>query len=120
MRKAGSDQGALRSDRRGGRACLLGRWEARQARPLRGFTTAAGGSRNRPGGFGFQRQQVHNRQPFSEEQFNKGHGQTRAERPVRRILGSTMWPPKRVIHDLRERQLHDEDRTCGFDPRIPD
>jgi hypothetical protein len=52
--------------------------------------------------------------------FDERHGSVRDERPVRRILVRTMWPPKGVTHDTRERQLHDEDRSCGSDPRIPE
>jgi hypothetical protein len=54
------------------------------------------------------------------EFIDERHGQVRAERPVRRTLGWTMWPPIGEIHDPRERKLHDEDRSCGSDPRIPD
>ena len=101
----GSDPDNFTSRRRGGRACLMARGEGRQARPLRGW---------------------HHRgwrcaEPtLNTRLFEECRGRARTERPVGRILVRTMWPPHGVTHALRERQLRDEDRTCGSDPRIPE
>ena len=121
MPTAGSGQDVLTSRRRGGRACLMGCGGARQSRPLRACTTAARLYPNRP-----RTSQI------------VDAGVTPGPLGTKFVITNVMaWSERRgrlgepsgsayvalyteVIHDARERQLHDEDRTCGCDPRIPD
>ncbi len=121
MPTTGSGQGVLTSRRRGGRACLMG--------------CGGGPSVAAPSGL------HHRGSSLPEPASNFGdYGRRCAPRTATNEIVVTnvmAWSERRgrlgepsgsayvalyreVIHDARERQLHDEDRTCGSDPRIPD